>query len=65
MRTRKPSEHTITVAQLEAWQGKRSQTACAKILKTPLRTYVSWLRNEARIPGAVAAFIERDNEAKS
>jgi hypothetical protein len=62
MKPRKPSEHTITVAQLITWQGKRSQTACAKILKTPLRTYVSWLRGEARIPGAVAAYIERDND---
>lgn len=64
MRTRKKSEHTINVAQLVAWQGERSQTACAKILKTPLRTYVSWLRGEARIPGAVAAFIERDNDKR-
>ena len=41
-----------------SWK-QRTQTACAKELKTPLRTYLSWERGESRIPGAVVAYIEK------
>ncbi len=50
----------ITKEELLAWQGWRTMSECARILKTPRRTYVGWIRGESRIPGAVAAFIERD-----
>ena len=58
----------MTKDDLKAWrlsheaEKDRSQTAAARRLRTPLRTYVGWERGEARIPGAVAAFIERDND---
>lgn len=58
----------MTKDELKAWRlshdtiKEQSQTAAAIKLKTPLRTYVGWERGEARIPGAVAAFIERDND---
>lgn len=56
----------ITAAQLKAWRLSRqlSQTDAAKELKTPWRTYVGWERKESRIPGAVAAYVERDYELR-
>ena len=58
---RKPTKPEITAEELLAWQGDRTMTDCAKLMRTPRRTYVGWVRREVRIPGIVAAFIELDN----
>ena len=61
----------MTKDELKAWRlshntiKEQSQTAAAKRLKTPLRTYVGWERGEFRIPGAVAAFVKLDYETRA
>lgn len=61
----------MTKDELKAWrfsheaEKDRSQTAAARRLRTPLRTYVGWERGESRIPGAVSAFIKLDYETRA